>query len=140
MRFIREEQLIGFLSRQYGVPSITLSQVHVDPDVVRLVPLAIAKKHEVLPIKRSGDSLTLAMADPANVFAVDDVAFMTNLQVLPVVASQAAIRDAVARIYEAQGTSSVTDLLSGFSAIPKSLLEKVLAVAQAPSPPLSVVS
>jgi len=102
---INEDQLIGFLSRQYGIPSITLSQLDIDPEVVRLVPPQIARKYEVLPVKRTGNALTLAMADPTNVFALDDVAFMTNLQVLPVVASQGAIRQAIERIYEPQASA-----------------------------------
>jgi len=102
---IQEDQLIGFLSRQYGIPSITLSQLDIDPEVVKLVPAQIAKKYEVLPVKRTGNALTLAMADPTNVFALDDVAFMTNLQVLPVVASQGAIRQAIERLYEPQASA-----------------------------------
>src|SRR3990172_8956874 len=77
---IQEDQLIGFLSRQYGIPSITLSQLEIDPDVLKLVPPTIAKKYEVLPVRRMGNSLALAMADPTNVFALDDISFMTNLQ------------------------------------------------------------
>ena len=76
--FITEEQLIGFLSRQYGIPSITLGNLDIDAETLRLVPVHIAKKYEVLPVKRIGGTLTLAMADPTNVFALDDVAFMTN--------------------------------------------------------------
>ncbi len=102
---INEDQLIGFLSRQYGIPSITLSRLDIDPEVVRLVPPQIARKYEVLPVKRTGNALTLAMADPTNVFALDDVAFMTNLQVLPVVASQGAIRQAIERTYEPQAAA-----------------------------------
>jgi type IV pilus assembly protein PilB len=104
LNLLTEEQLIGFLSRQYGIPSITLSQLDIDPEVLQLVPAHLAKKYEVLPIKRVGNSLTLAMADPTNVFALDDVAFMTNLQVLPVVASQAAIRKAIERSYDPAAT------------------------------------
>ncbi|MBI4590809.1 MAG: type IV-A pilus assembly ATPase PilB [Candidatus Rokubacteria bacterium] len=110
---IHEDQLIAFLSRQYGIPSITLSQLDIDPEVVKLVPAQIAKKYEVLPVKRTGNALTLAMADPTNVFALDDVAFMTNLQVLPVVASQGAIRKAIDRIYE----SKIDALSEAISAI-----------------------
>ena len=108
---IQEDQLIGFLSRQYGIPSITLSQLDFDPEVVKLVPAQIARKYEVLPVKRTGNALTLAMADPTNVFALDDVAFMTNLQVLPVVASQGAIRQAIERIYEPQA-SAFTEVIT----------------------------
>jgi type IV pilus assembly protein PilB len=114
LNFVQEEQLIGFLSRQYGIPSITLSQLDVDPEVLKLVPDTIAKKYEVLPIKRQGSTLTLAMADPTNVFALDDVAFMTNLQVTPVVASQAAIRKAIDRNYS-EAQAEVVDALTALS-------------------------
>jgi type IV pilus assembly protein PilB len=110
---ISEEQLIGFLSRQYGIPSITLINLDVDPETLRLVPAHIAKKYDVLPVKRIGGTLTLAMSDPTNVFALDDIAFMTNLQILPVVAPQAAIRKALDRAYEAvPPVSSMTDMMS----------------------------
>src|SRR5437773_4852083 len=105
LNLVDEDQLIGFLSRQYGVPSVTVSRLDIDPEVLKLVPSQIAKKYEVLPIKRAGNTLTLAMADPTNVFALDDVAFMTNLQVLPVVASQNAIRKAIERNYDSQATA-----------------------------------
>ena len=114
LNFVQEEQLIGFLSRQYGIPSITLSQLDIDPEVLKLVPSAIAKKYEVLPIKKQGTALTLAMADPTNVFALDDVAFMTNLQVTPVVASQAAIRKAIERNYDEN--AAVIDVMTALSA------------------------
>ena len=113
--FITEEQLIGFLSRQYGIPSITLNRVEIDAETIRLVPTAIALKYEVLPVKRIGGTLTLAMADPTNVFAVDDIAFMTNLQILPVVAPQAAIRKGIEKYYEAP-SSSMSDMLSEITA------------------------
>src|SRR5437016_2315265 len=111
LNFIQEEELIGFLSRQYGIPSITLSQLDLDPEVLRLIPTSVAKKYDVLPIKRQGSSLVLAMADPTNLSALDDVAFMTNLQVTPVVASQGAIRNAIDRNYEAQA-AAISDLVA----------------------------
>src|SRR5256712_6136209 len=114
LKLVNEEQLTGFLSRQYGIPSITLSQLDIDPGILRLVPPQIAKKYEVLPVKRAANTLTLAMADPTNVFALDDVSFMTNLQVLPVVAAQAAIRRAIERNYENQG-AAITDVLTELS-------------------------
>ena len=112
--FINEEQLIGFLSRQYGVPSITLSQLEIDPDVLKLVPPTIAKKYEVLPVRRMGNSLALAMADPTNVFALDDISFMTNLQVLPLVASQTAIKKAIDRNYESK-TEAIASVMQDMS-------------------------
>ena len=93
------------------MPSITLSQLDIDPEVLRLVPGPLAEKLEVLPIKRSGNTLTLAMADPTNVLALDDVAFMTNLQIQPVVASEVAIRQAIDRLYNTPG-ESVADMMS----------------------------
>ncbi len=108
---ITEDQLIGFLSKQYGIPSITLSQLDIDPDVLKLVPAQIARKYEILPIKRAGNTLTLAMADPTNVFALDDVAFMTNLHIMPVVAPQGAIRQAIERLFEAHA-SVIIDALT----------------------------
>jgi type IV pilus assembly protein PilB len=109
--FITEEQLIGFLSRQYGIPSITLTNIDVDTETLRLVPAPIARKYEVLPVKRIGGTLTLAMADPTNVFALDDIAFMTSLQILPVVAPQATIRRAIEKHYEA-GQTSMNEMLT----------------------------
>src|SRR5215470_2567951 len=111
LNFVTADKLIAFLSRQYGIQSITLSQLDVHPDVLKLVPEQIARKYEVLPVKRQGNQLTLAMADPTNVFALDDVAFMTNLQVVPVVASQAAIRAAIDRSYDSKG-GGIADIVS----------------------------
>ena len=110
LQFITEDSLVSFLSKQYSIPAITVAQVDPDPDVLKLVPEQIAKKHSVLPIKRMGNVLTLAMADPTNVFALDDVGFMTGLQIQPVVASEAAIRKAFERLYETG--ASVTDMMS----------------------------
>jgi type IV pilus assembly protein PilB len=111
LSFVTEENLIAFLSRQYGIQSITLSQLDIDPDVLKLVPEQIARKYEVLPVKLQGNTLTLAMGDPTNVFALDDVGFMTNLQVIPAVASQAAIRQAIDRAYDSKG-GGIADIVS----------------------------
>jgi len=119
--FITEEQLIGFLSRQYGIPSITLGNLDIDAETLRLVPPHIAKKYEVLPVKRIGGTLTLAMSDPTNVFALDDVAFMTNLQILPVVAPQAAIRRALDKNYETVQPASMDERMSEVIGDPSSV-------------------
>ena len=111
LNLVNEDQLIGFLSRQYGVPSITLAQLDIDSDVLKLVPAPIARKYEVIPVRKMGNSLALAMADPTNVFALDDISFMTNLQVLPLVASQTAIKKAIDRNYESK-TEAISTVLS----------------------------
>jgi type IV pilus assembly protein PilB len=115
LRFITEDQLAGFLSTQYGVPSVTLASVTVDSEVVRLVPVEVAKRYDVLPIKRDADSLTLAMADPVNVHAIDHVTFITGLRVIPVVAAQGAIREAIDRCYEGQPSAPMADALNALA-------------------------
>jgi type IV pilus assembly protein PilB len=107
---LTEDQLVSALSRQYGLEAIALSQLDVDPEVLRLVPVPIARKYQVLPIRRSGGTLTLAMADPTNVHALDDVGFVTNLQIMPVVAATGAIRQAMERLYDADGGGLATVL------------------------------
>src|SRR3989442_12941404 len=111
LRLLTEEQLSQFLSRQYGVSSITFSQLDIDRDLLKLVPVTMAKKYEIVPIKRTGDTLTLAMSDPTNVLAIDDVAFLTGLQVLPAVAPQSAIRKAIESQYDAQ-VAALTEIIT----------------------------
>ncbi len=102
LNLVDEDKLVGFLSKQYGIPSVTLSQLDIDPDVLKLVPAQMARKYEIVPVERKANVLTLAMADPTNVFALDDVTFLTNLQVQPSVAPQGAIRKAIERNYDIQ--------------------------------------
>ena len=102
--FVRDEDITGILSRQYGVPAISLGAFDLDPAVVRMVPLETALKYQVIAVARSGPTLTLAMTDPTNVFAMDDIKFMTGFNVEPVVASESAIREAIDKFYsQAQG-------------------------------------
>ena len=97
--FVKEDELTALLSKQYGVPSITLGTFEIDPAVVKLVPAETAQKYQVLPVTRSGATLTLAMTDPTNVFAMDDIRFMTGYNVEPVVASERSVLEAVAKYY-----------------------------------------
>jgi len=96
---LSDDDITTVVSRHCGVPAINLREFELDLAVVRLVPAESATKYNVLPVGRSGTTLTLAMADPTNVFAMDDVKFMTGLHVEPVVASESAIREAIARCY-----------------------------------------
>ena len=89
---VKDEEITQVLSRQYGVPAIALGGFELDQAIVRLVPVETAVKYLVIPVARSGTALTLAMADPTNVFAMDDIKFMTGLQIEPVVASEMALR------------------------------------------------
>ncbi|MBI3895462.1 MAG: Flp pilus assembly complex ATPase component TadA, partial [Acidobacteria bacterium] len=97
--FVNDEDVTTFLSRQYGVPSINLSYFEVDPEVVKLVPEETARRYEIVPLSRVGSSLTIAMVDPTNVFAMDDIKFMTGFNVEPVVASESSIREALDKFY-----------------------------------------
>ena len=101
--FLSDEDVTNFLSRQYGVPAINLSYFEIDPAVVKLIPFETAKRYQILPLSRVGASLTIAMVDPTNVFAMDDIKFMTGFNIEPVVASESSI---VAGIEKAYGSSS----------------------------------
>jgi type IV pilus assembly protein PilB len=98
--YIAESDLTNFLSKQYGVPSINLSEFEVDAEVIALIPKEVAQKHRCLPINRAGASLIVAMADPSNIYAIDDLKFLTGYNIEVVVASEAALEEAVARYYE----------------------------------------
>ena len=97
--FLNDDEVTAVLSRQYGVPSINLAYFEVDPSVTKLIPMDTAMKYQVLPLSRVGSSLTLAMVDPTNVFAMDDIKFMTGFNIEPVVASEAAIMEAIKKHY-----------------------------------------
>jgi type IV pilus assembly protein PilB len=113
--FISEDQLLGFLSAQYGLPSMPLGSITVEPEVLRLVPVELARRYDVLPIKRVGKALTLAMADPVNIEAIDRVTAATGLRVLPVVAGQATLRTAIGRLYEEPVDAPTADLLTALA-------------------------
>ncbi len=101
--FISEDEITAFLSRQYGVPSINLTQFEVDGNVTKLIDPDMAQKYQVIPINRAGGVLTVAMADPSNIFAIDDIKFKTGLRVEPVVAAESAIRNAINKYYDNAG-------------------------------------
>src|ERR1700750_1434411 len=101
MGFVKDEEITALLSKQYGVPSINLTQFEVDPAVIKLIPAETANKYQIVPLSRAGATLTIAMTDPTNVFAMDDIKFMTGYNVEPVVASETAVSDAIARYYPA---------------------------------------
>jgi type IV pilus assembly protein PilB len=99
--FVKDEEITALLSKQYGVPSIALNQFEIDPAVIKLVPGETARKYQIVPLSRAGATLTIAMTDPTNVFAMDDVKFMTGYNVEPVVASEIAVLDSIDKYYGA---------------------------------------
>ena len=103
---VREDDITQLLSEQYGVPSINLRHFEIDDAVIKLIPSEVAQKYLVVPVNRTGATLTIAMADPTNVFAMDDIKFMTGYNVEPVVASEIAIREAIDKYYGSPTRSS----------------------------------
>jgi len=98
--FVTDEEIMSFLSRQYGVVSINLDHFEADPTIIKIIPAETARKYQVLPLSRSGAVLTIAMADPTNVFAMDDIKFMTGFKVEPVVVPEHALEEAINRHYD----------------------------------------
>jgi type IV pilus assembly protein PilB len=96
---ISDDMITAVLSRQYGIPSVNLDLFNIEPSVISLIPHEVASKHSVLPLSRVGATLTLAMVDPTNVFAMDDVKFMTGLNVEPVVVAEGSVQLAIAKYY-----------------------------------------
>ena len=99
LEFIQEDQITTVLSQQYGVPAINLQEMEVQEAVIKMVPSEVAQKYLILPVNRTGATLTIAMVDPTNVFAMDDIKFMTGYNVEPVVASEIAIKEAIDKYY-----------------------------------------
>ncbi|MEF9426105.1 MAG: type IV-A pilus assembly ATPase PilB [Candidatus Mariimomonas ferrooxydans] len=108
--FLTEEQLVTFLSKQYGVPAISLSSYKIESSITKFIPQEVAQKYQILPVAKVGATLTIAMVDPSNVFAIDDVKFMTGYNVEPVVAAETALRDAIVENYgETDSLQTVMD-------------------------------
>jgi len=103
---VKDEEITALLSRQYGVPFINLAQFDIDASVLKLIPAETAQKYQIVPIGRSGQTLTIAMTDPTNVFALDDIRFMTGYSVEPVVASEIAVAEAIQKYYQGPGAGA----------------------------------
>ncbi|MSQ00538.1 MAG: type IV-A pilus assembly ATPase PilB [Myxococcales bacterium] len=111
--YIEENELTAFLSKQYSVPSINLRDFEIDSEVLKLIPKEVVVRHQVIPINKSGNTLIIAMADPSNIYAVDDIKFITNFNIDIVVASEGQIAESIEKYY----TSNVTfeDVMVDFS-------------------------
>ena len=109
---VGEGDLTAFLSKHYGVPSINLEEFEIDDDVIKLIPRDLARQHQILPINRAGSSLIVAMSDPSNLNAVDDVKFHTGYNVEVVVASEEAIRLAIEHYYDQ--SAKYEEIMEGF--------------------------
>ncbi|MBI5892050.1 MAG: type IV-A pilus assembly ATPase PilB, partial [Deltaproteobacteria bacterium] len=118
LNLITENDLTTFLSKQYGIPAIDLAAAEIDREIIKLIPEDVCKKYQILPISRAGSTLVVAMADPSNIFAIDDIKFLTGYNVDTVIASEAAIGSAIEKHYAAPPPEfeeeNTDDLLAGF--------------------------
>ncbi|CAM9754724.1 unnamed protein product [Discosporangium mesarthrocarpum] len=112
--FMDEDELTEFVAKQYGVPSINLDDFEIEPEVLALIPEDVATKHSVVPVNRAGSTLILATADPSNIFALDDIKFLTGYNIQPVVASEDAIRQAIETYYAEPEEDLLDDVMAGF--------------------------
>jgi type IV pilus assembly protein PilB len=110
--FLQENQLSEFVARQYGVPDINLDEFDIDPAVIQLIPEEVAQKHSVIPVNRAGSTLILATADPSNIFAIDDIKFLTGYNVEVVVAAEEQIKRAIDRYYDK--ANALDDIMGDF--------------------------
>jgi type IV pilus assembly protein PilB len=109
--FVKEEDITSLLSEQYGVPAIHLEHFDIEEDVIKLIPPDLAQKHLLIPIERTGSTLTVAMVDPSNMAAIDQIRFMTSYNVEPVVASEASIRAAIEKYYGGSRDMQLKDVM-----------------------------
>ncbi len=110
--FLQEAELSDFVAKQYGVPSVNLDEFEIDSAVIKLIPEDVAIKHTVVPVNRAGSTLILATADPSNIFAIDDIKFLTGYNVEVVVASEESIKRAIERAYDAG--EDLSEVMEGF--------------------------
>ena len=110
--YLQENQLSEFVAKQYGVPDINLDEFDIDPAVIQLIPEEVAQKHTVIPVNRAGSTLILATSDPSNIFAIDDIKFLTGYNVEVVVAAEEQIKRAIDRYYDK--ANSLDDIMGDF--------------------------
>ncbi len=120
---ITEKNLVSFLSRHYGVPAIDLSEAQIDPEVIKMIPPDVVFKYQVIPIKRIGSTLRVAMNDPSNILAIDDIKFLTSCHVEVFVSTESAIKAAIDKFYDS--SESLADIMDSMDGAEKmELLEE----------------
>jgi len=123
MGFVTEEDILDCLSQQYGVPSINLQHFEIDESIIRLIPADVARKYQFIPVSKTGATLTVAMSDPTNVFAMDDITFITGYRVEPVVASEEALREAIDKYYGTTHAIELKKVMDDLSTVEETALE-----------------
>ena len=109
--YVKETDLTRMLARQHKMPAVDLTKFTVDPRIAKLIPGELALKHSVLPLKRDGRTLTVAMSDPASMSVLDDIKFITRLDIFPVIAGEFTLRNAIEKFY-ASGEAQMENLLA----------------------------
>src|SRR6187549_3411716 len=110
--YVDDQRLTQFVAKQYSLPSINLAEIEIDAVVLKLVPREICEKHQVIPVRRNGPTLIVAMSDPSNIYAIDELKFLTQYNIEPVVATESAIEDSIQRHYER--APDLTELVGEF--------------------------
>jgi type IV pilus assembly protein PilB len=121
--YVTEEDILDCLSQQYGVPSINLRHFDIDESIIRLIPADVARKYQFIPVSKTGATLTVAMGDPTNVFAMDDITFITGYRVEPVVASEEALREAIDKYYGTTHALELKKVMEDLQTVEDSALE-----------------
>ncbi len=149
--FVKEEDITSLLSEQYGVPAIHLEHFDIEEDVIKLIPSELAQKHLLIPIERTGSTLTVAMVDPSYMAAIDQIRFMTSYNVEPVVAAEASIRAAIEKYYGGSSAMQLKDVMDEIEKVDESaeleietdeeeLSEQALAQAGKDAPVIRLVN
>jgi type IV pilus assembly protein PilB len=110
--YVSDDEITSFLSQQYRVPTVNLEEYEIDAEILKLVPKEPCERHKVLPVSRTGNALIVAMADPTNLNAIDDLKFLTGYNIEPVIASETAIHNAIEKYYNAG--PSYDEVMAGF--------------------------
>ncbi len=121
--YVTEDDVIECLSHQFGVPSINLRHFEIDPAVAKIIPVDLARKYNVIPVNKTGATLTLAMIDPTNIFAMDEITFMTGYRVEPVVASEEAIREKIDRNFGSSRELELKKVMEDLTTVDEAALE-----------------
>ncbi len=115
LKFVKENELISTLSEGLGLPLIDLKRIKINPEIVKIIPIDIARHYQIIPISKIADTITLAMADPLNIFATDDVAALTGYKINPIISSNQDISQAIELYYPDATKGIIDDLVKEIS-------------------------
>lgn len=123
--FVTDDEITSFLSRQYGIPAVNLEHFDITEDVIKRIPMEVAQRYTILPLSRTGSTLTISMADPTNIYALDDIKFITGLNIEPVVASEYSIRQGIEKYYGTESSIELRKVMQDLATLEEEELEVV---------------